>query len=128
MRFLLIVFLFVSVKAWGKTSPFTNSLAVTNCLDNLSKYQDSHAFKLSSDERSNDDLKFAKKMIEKSMTPYCDISTIEFSLKDQAQNGCMTVVPRNPTSFACYLETNIGFFFVTSDFMDSTFVIWNRWD
>lgn len=128
MRILLIVFLFISATAWGRSSPFTDSLAVTNCLSNLSKYRDSHAFTLPGNERAGDPLKFAKKMIETALSPYCEASVIEFNLKDQSQNGCMTVVPRNPTSFVCYLETNVGFFFVTSDFMDSTFVIWNRWD
>jgi len=108
-----------------------NAQAVSSneCFNFLFKYQDSHAFKVENIYNANTDtVGFAKKMVILALEKNCDTTKIDFNLQDAKQSGCSLVAAKNPNSLTCYLETNVGFFFITQDFMDNAFVIWNRWD
>lgn len=107
----------------------TQAIATNDCFNYLFKYQDSHAFKVENIYNTDTDtVTFAKKMVLLALEKNCDTTKIDFNLQDNKQSYCTLVAPKNPNSLTCYLETNIGFFFVTQDFMDNAFVIWNRWD
>jgi hypothetical protein len=41
---------------------------------------------------------------------------------------CKTIVPQKQHSQVCFVESQIGYFFVAQDFVDSANVIFNRWD
>ncbi len=41
---------------------------------------------------------------------------------------CKKIVPEEDHTEVCYLETDIGYFFVTQDYIDTANVIYNRWD
>jgi hypothetical protein len=42
--------------------------------------------------------------------------------------NCREIMPGNPSSQVCYLESKVGYFFVTMDMLDHYFVTYNRWD
>lgn len=41
---------------------------------------------------------------------------------------CRFLIPGNDTTFVCYSEANVGYFFLTKDMLDNVNVIFNRWD
>jgi hypothetical protein len=41
---------------------------------------------------------------------------------------CQAISPRHPHSVACYIETNLGYFFVTWDMLENVNITFNRWD
>lgn len=57
-----------------------------------------------------------------------DINFKETPLGRTALSRCRQVVPNAPTSKVCYVESNIGFFYLTWDMLTSVHVIYNRWD
>lgn len=44
------------------------------------------------------------------------------------QKRCRDIIPNKQATRACYLETNVGYFFVLADMMGFKNIIWNRWD
>ena len=46
----------------------------------------------------------------------------------RTKHSCQYLIPGKQTSSACYIESNIGFFFVTRDLQTSAHIIFNRWD
>jgi len=41
---------------------------------------------------------------------------------------CNNVVPKDNYTRVCYVETNIGYFFIMRDMLDGVNIIYNRWD
>ncbi len=42
--------------------------------------------------------------------------------------SCKEVVPGNSLSRVCYVESNMGYFFVSMDMMEGLNIVFNRWD
>lgn len=46
----------------------------------------------------------------------------------RSKSRCQHLFPGIPTSLSCYVETNLGYFFVTRDLMTKVHVVYSRWD
>jgi hypothetical protein len=100
-----------------------------DCSQYLSSYQDSHAFRLTNINEEINTVEAAQTVILKLLKNHCITKKIKFTNPDDTtKNGCNTIVANNFSSFACYVEADIGYFFITEDLMENVFVIWNRWD
>lgn len=42
--------------------------------------------------------------------------------------SCREIMPGNALSKACYVESNLGYFFISVDMMDKVNLVFNRWD
>ena len=74
-------------------------------------------------------LEFAQRMIWTSFGGVgCSVDDLNFNLADHSRNQCKRIISSNPFSEACYLESEVGYFFVTRDSLDTVHVTWNRWD
>ncbi len=58
----------------------------------------------------------------------CKENAISFNEKASADEVCNELIPGKPYSKVCYLESNLGYFFISMDMMDSVNIIFNRWD
>ncbi|WP_127717358.1 hypothetical protein [Halobacteriovorax sp. HLS] len=50
------------------------------------------------------------------------------SQKDEGEVVCKEIMPGNNFSKVCYLENELGYFFISKDMLDSVNIIYNRWD
>ena len=60
----------------------------------------------------------------------CNRSEINFDQGPwgRARSTCKQLVPEASTSKVCYLETNLGYFMVSSDSLDYILISFARWD
>lgn len=60
----------------------------------------------------------------------CSRKAINFSKgpNGRGQSRCEVIFPGKPHSRSCYIHTNIGFFFVTTDLTDGVNLLYSRWD
>jgi hypothetical protein len=107
----------------------TNVMATpNNCSEYLLKFTDSKSFHVQSQSAHDLNLEVAKNTIETLLEMHCSPEELNINIRDNEYNACSYIIPRNPNSYACYLESTVGYFFVTADLMDNIFVTWNRWD
>lgn len=99
-----------------------SAAAETNCSNNLSGYGDSHVFRVK-EPMNLLETGQAKEMILKAIKRLCKKDEIQFDVL-----ACNQIVPDNASSVVCYAETNIGYFFVHNDMINTTTVTWNRYD
>tara|TARA_R110000868_G_scaffold246448_2_gene503095 strand:+ start:2358 stop:2756 length:399 start_codon:yes stop_codon:yes gene_type:complete len=108
------------------------------CLDILTHRNaiDSFAYTLNVDEINdryfgNDHvasaIHYVKAMLEKKG---CSRSQVNFGRGafGRSKPRCTYVAAHVPTSQSCYIESNLGYFFVTRDLMTKVHVIFSRWD
>ena len=62
-------------------------------------------------------------LVEEVLSQKCPNEKIEF--KDTV---CKNLVARDSTTKVCYINTDIGYFFVMRDMLDGVNIIYNRWD
>jgi hypothetical protein len=60
----------------------------------------------------------------------CSRQDINFGqgLLGRSRHSCKMLVPNREISRVCYVETNLGAFIVTTDYLDHAQVIFKRWD
>lgn len=131
MKFISIICLLVSFNALSYTKD------TLNCIKKLT-YDlnvDSRAFKINTDELDiddNDPLSEAVALIRATLELNgCNSNnSINFAQtpSGRAKSRCTEVVPGRDYSVSCYVESNIGFFFVTKDLQTDAFVVYSRWD
>ena len=46
----------------------------------------------------------------------------------RSHSKCRLIVNHAPQSAACYIESNLGYFFVTQDYLNNINIVYNRWD
>jgi hypothetical protein len=46
----------------------------------------------------------------------------------RAKHLCKNLIPGRSHTAVCYIETNLGYFFMTKDFLEKANVTYNRWD
>ena len=46
----------------------------------------------------------------------------------RSKHRCRSLIPGRAHTAVCYIETNLGYFFLTKDFLDKANVTYNRWD
>lgn len=132
MKYILLSLILISFNASAYTK---DSL---NCIKKLT-YDlnvDSRAFKVNTDEIDVDDevnpLEEAIVLIRATLELYgCNShNAVNFAQtpSGRAKSRCSELVPGHDYSMSCYIESNIGFFFVTKDLQTDAFIIYSRWD
>lgn len=60
----------------------------------------------------------------------CRANAVNFGQSSfgRSKHGCHQLVGGRELSRTCYIETNLGSFIVTYDFMDNAYIIYKRWD
>ena len=60
----------------------------------------------------------------------CERSDINFGVgpNGRSKSRCVEVSPAHPTSLSCYVESNLGYFFLTKDMLTKIHVVFSRWD
>ncbi|MBT3235178.1 MAG: hypothetical protein HN353_04445 [Bdellovibrionales bacterium] len=60
----------------------------------------------------------------------CERSDINFGKGPfgQAKSKCLYLVRDHQASHVCYVESNIGYFFLTWDMLTGINIVYNRWD
>ena len=117
-----------------------NIFASTNvCLSRLT-YDfavDSRAFKIDTDNinvigSENDHLAQAISIIRGTLDLHgCDgRSDINFGHGPlgRTKNSCRKLVEGRGYSLSCYVESDLGFFFITRDLQTNAFIVFSRWD
>lgn len=46
----------------------------------------------------------------------------------KSQSRCRLLVPHAPQSATCYIESSLGYFFITQDYLNNINIVYNRWD
>lgn len=46
----------------------------------------------------------------------------------RTQSRCQNIVKERPTSSVCYIESDIGYFFLTRDLQTTAHLVFSRWD
>ncbi|AYF45506.1 MULTISPECIES: hypothetical protein [Halobacteriovorax] len=132
MKYILLACLLISFNATAYTK------ASLNCIKKLT-YDlnvDSRAFKVNMDEVDIDledkPLEESIALIRATLELYgCNSrNAINFSKtpSGRAKSRCLELVPGQDYSMSCYIESNIGFFFITKDLQTDAFIIYSRWD
>jgi hypothetical protein len=79
----------------------------------------------------NDHLAFSIRMVRELLRERgCSRSDINFgrSANGRSHSRCEQVLRGTPSSRVCYVETNLGYFFVTRDMLTNVHITFNRWD
>jgi predicted DNA binding protein len=58
----------------------------------------------------------------------CSANAINFSDKSNSDKACREISPGKSSSKICYLETNLGYFFISLDMLGTANITFNRWD
>lgn len=60
----------------------------------------------------------------------CSRKSVNFSKgpNGRGQSRCHTIFRGKPHTRSCYIHTNLGFFFVTTDLTDGVNLLYSRWD
>jgi hypothetical protein len=107
----------------------TAAMAESNyCTNAIIGWKNSHSFKLNIREIKQEEplsLSLSSELVIKAIKSKCTEEEIGLRLEDSL---CSLVIPGNINSEVCYLESKVGYFFVTRDMMGSAFITWNRWD
>lgn len=114
---------------------FANDKECRQILSN-NGYDDSTHYVIDSDEVEPKDfgrdylaesIYFIRHLIEREG---CNKHAINFGRgsRGRSSSRCKNIVDDMPNSLSCYVETNLGYFFVTRDFLTKVHVIFNRWD
>ncbi len=110
----------------------------TQCINRLTNdyTADSVAYTMSVDDYNvrdygNDHLALSIKMIRILIDKSgCSPSAINFgrSARGRSHNRCDQILRGVPSSRVCYVETNLGYFFVTTNMLTDMHITFNRWD
>ncbi len=120
---------------------FMSSFAATaasECLERLTNDNsiDSFAYTLNVDEINdryfgNDHVAAAIHYVKIVLTKKgCSRADVNFGRGafGRSKSRCQFLASGVPTSMSCYVESNLGFFFVTRDLMTKVHVVYSRWD
>jgi hypothetical protein len=79
----------------------------------------------------NDHLAFSIRMVRELLNDVgCSKNAINFgrSANGRSHSRCDQVLRSVPSSRVCYVETNLGYFFVTRNMLTNIHITFNRWD
>lgn len=79
----------------------------------------------------NDHLALSIKMVRELLNDVgCSRTAVNFgrSSTGRSHNRCNQILRGVPSSRVCYVETNLGYFFVTRNMLTSIHITFNRWD
>jgi hypothetical protein len=122
-RFVVVTsFLLLAMSEWTNASE-------SRCINRLTNdyAQDSVTLR----NYGNDHLAFSIKIIRNLLEDVgCSKAVINFgrSARGRSHNRCDQILRGVPNSRVCYIETNLGYFFVTKDMLTKVHVTFNRWD
>lgn len=107
------------------------------CIDNLmlNANQDSYQFVVQSDDVDRD---FGRDYLAEAIYTIrilidghgCSQNDINFGQgpHGRSHSKCSNIVPEQDHTRICYVETNLGYFLVSRDLLDTFNVIYSRWD
>jgi len=131
-RFVVVTsFLLLAMSQWANAS---ESRCINRLTNDYSQDSVTHTMELNDYELrnyGNDHLAFSIKMIRNLIADVgCSGNVINFgrSSRGRSHNRCEQVLRGVPSSRVCYVETNLGYFFVTRDMLTKIHVTFNRWD
>ncbi|OUR98514.1 hypothetical protein A9Q84_03635 [Halobacteriovorax marinus] len=131
-RFVVVTsFLLLAMSQWSNAS---ETRCITRLTNDYSQDSITHTMDLNDYEvrdYGNDHLAFSIKMIRNLLSEVgCSRTAINFgrSARGRSHNRCDQVLRGVPGSRVCYVETNLGYFFVTRDMLTNVHVTFNRWD
>ena len=108
-----------------------------DCIDNLmiDSNVDSYNFNIHNDDVLRD---FGKDYLAEAIYTIrilldkngCSQNDVNFGRgpHGRSHSKCTEVIPSNEHTRVCYVETNLGFFFVTRDLLDTYNISYSRWD
>ncbi len=137
-KFLKSLLLILSLMALGQAVFAADVSTVNQCfrqLTNNGQY-DSTAFSLDLNELElreygNDHLARATALVRETLKRKgCSKSAANFAQGPdrEARSRCQEVVKGHEHTRVCVVESNLGYFFVTTDFLTTAHIIFNRWD
>ncbi|HLE12291.1 MAG: hypothetical protein A2504_14755 [Bdellovibrionales bacterium RIFOXYD12_FULL_39_22] len=135
MKALIFVFLVLV------SSTFINSAFATpvSCIGNLT-YNfsvDSVAYSINLDQTEvrsfgsdhlANSIQIIKALLQMKECEKTDVNFMKTPLGRNSYSRCRQILDNNDNSRACFVESSIGYFFVTWDFLSRAHVIYNRWD
>lgn len=129
---------FIALFAIFVVFPIAAQASSTECLETLTHDNsiDSFSYTLNVDEINdryfgNDHLASAIHYIKIVLNKKgCSRADVNFGRGafGRSKSRCQYLAPGIATSLSCYVETNLGFFFITRDLMTHVHVVYSRWD
>ena len=107
---------------------------INRLTDSYSSDSSSHVLNLNDYEirdYRNDHLAFSIRMVRELLNDVgCSKNAINFgrSGSGRSHSRCEQVIRSVPSSRVCYVETNLGYFFVTRNSLTNIHITFNRWD
>lgn len=131
----LLFFLFFSLSSFAEASPYSRG---PSCIEYLTSNHnpDSGIFSLNklevnAPEFGNDHLAqaiyFVRNLLAKKGCAHKDIS-FNTGPMGKSRSLCNMIVPEVQSSLTCYIESNLGYFLVSYDMLDTVFINYSRWD
>lgn len=115
-----------------------SSASETRCIDRLTDAYStdsmSHTINLNDiniRDYGNDHLAFSIKIVRELLNEVgCSGNDINFgrSSRGRSHSRCHQVLRGVPSSRVCYVESNLGYFFLTRDMLTNVNITFNRWD
>lgn len=89
--------------------------------DSMAYQVDADQIEVSFEENSEASSRLGVRLLEK------DLGCVDKSF-DISEVSCKEIIPGNPISRVCYLESQHGYFFVSMDMMEKLNIVFSRWD
>jgi hypothetical protein len=105
-------------------------LASDNCLELLSSdhSRDSQSFQVADYQLEQDFDESPELYSIEALDGLLNKLGCEPSAKIESEVVCREIMPDNSYSRVCYVENELGYFFISKDMLDSVNIIYNRWD
>ncbi len=106
-------------------------MAVDNCVQVLSNdhSNDSRSFQVYDMDMEKDfDESPEEYSLEALNSLLSKLGCESMSEKVEGEVVCNEIMPGNSFSKVCYVENELGYFFISKDMLDSVNIIYNRWD
>ncbi|OUR99899.1 hypothetical protein A9Q84_02395 [Halobacteriovorax marinus] len=125
MKKLISILIFTSII-------FSTNASAADCFQTLSSdySQDSGAFKVADYELNGEfEVTPESYSVEALDKLFSNIGCVA-SVREKAavKISCKEIMPGNPASSVCYLENELGYFFISKDMLDTVNIVFNRWD
>lgn len=101
--------------------------AGTSCYEILSENytRESRAFQIY-DEAPLNTISATRAMLTAMMAIHCPL--VIFTQGGIRDKICTEIIPGRESTRVCYMETNVGYYFVMADMTGFKNIVWNRWD
>ncbi|WP_127718141.1 hypothetical protein [Halobacteriovorax sp. HLS] len=128
---LITSFLLVAVSQFTSAS---ESTCIDNLTDGYTADSATHTLNINDLEirdYGNDHVAFSIKIVRELLEEVgCRRNDVNFGRgsRGRSHSRCEQVLRGTPSSRVCYVESNLGYFFVTRDLLTNVHITFNRWD